>query len=95
MKSPTLQVTPGRSPDFAALERPFVTPALLAARCAPSYCTAPARDFAAAPDLLAALEKVAHCSRYLPSQGDEMLHALEHLREIARAAIAKAQGGAQ
>lgn len=47
MKSPTLQVTPGRSPDFAALERPFVTPALLAACCAPSYCTAPARDFAA------------------------------------------------
>lgn len=38
MKSPTLQVAPGRSPDFAALDRPFVTPALLAAYCAPSHC---------------------------------------------------------
>jgi len=47
---------------------------------------------AAAPELLAALHKVADCSRYLPSQGDDLVFALETLRSIAREAIAKAEG---
>ena len=41
-------LAPGRTPDFAALEAPLVTPALLAAYCAPSYCSRPAQSSALA-----------------------------------------------
>jgi len=51
-----------------------------------------ARLIAASPDLLATLEKVANCSRYPMNEPENMAHALNTLRELARSAIAKAEG---
>ena len=39
MKSLVINPASGRPLDFAAIDRPFVTPALLAQFCAPSYCS--------------------------------------------------------
>ena len=61
----------------------------------PEGQAANARLIAAAPDMLSALRCVATCSRYPDDEPENMAFALEHLRELAMRAIAKAEGVAE
>ena len=54
--------------------------------------TANSRLIAAAPEMYEALRTISTCSRYTVDQGDDLVFAMDTIRDLAKSAVAKAKG---
>jgi hypothetical protein len=102
MKTLVINHASGRPLDFAAVEKPFVTPAALADRIAPSYCSRPAQSSALA--LADRLARDPGTSYWLAQQLRTMLRTFdpvdavndaELLLSVLSARLEEIQGGAK
>ena len=71
---------------------PFIMPEKVNRGSQEAETEANARLIASAPDMLEALRKISITSKYHEDEGYNMIFAMDHMREVARTAIAKMEG---